>query len=130
MALDTSDTTTEAVAALQIAPWETAKEALAEGGAQRRGPFRPDTLAPVQARLSLAALVRLSRGLDIAAAVVGALVAAIAAGDTALLNRPLGQVLPLLIAPLASLWALKALGAYSSAREALPRRLIRVGAAP
>lgn len=129
MALDISDTRSEAATPLDIAPWETAKEALAEGGAQRRGPFRPDRLAPVRARLSLAALVRLSRGLDITAAALGALVAAVAAGDAAVLDRPLGEVLPLLIAPLVSLWALKTLGAYSSARETLPRRLIRVGAA-
>src|SRR5690242_14768950 len=111
MALDTTEAPAEA-----LAPDQTAKQALASG-AKQRGPFRPETLAPVRARLSLSALARLTRGLDLGAALASAVAAAVVVSATPLLQRSVGEVLPLLIAPPVALWALKALGGYTSARE-------------
>jgi Undecaprenyl-phosphate glucose phosphotransferase len=128
LALDLPDSPAKAGAAVEPTA-RTAKSALADRGGHRRGPFRPERLTPVRARLSHAALARFSRGLDLAAALAGAVVAAFITGDMHLLARPLGEVLPLLIAPPISLWALGALGAYKGGRETLVRRLTRVVAA-
>ena len=98
--------------------------------ANRRGPFRPGRLAPVRERLSGPTLARLFRSVDMIAVVGAAFAAAVLQAPGGVLNQSFGAVLPLLVAPVAILWALVAARAYAlSARESLPRHLARAAAA-
>ncbi len=86
--------------------------------APRRGPFRPERLAPVRERLSGALLHRLFRTVDSVVATAGALIGAGLAGEAALAYQAAGAVAPLGVGLLVTLAALDGLDAYAfSARE-------------
>jgi len=98
--------------------------------ADRRGPFRPNRLAPVRERLSGPMLVRLFRGVDIVLAVSLSLLAAALQTPGGLLEQPFGMILPFIVGPLMVLWGLDAIRAYGfGQRDALHRHLARVLAA-
>jgi len=102
-------------------------DAAPDEGENRRGPFRPGRLATVRERLSGASLARLFRALD---AAVVALAVAMVLAPQGLLNEPLGVILPLLIGPALTLWALRVARAYDMGqRETLIRHLTRILAA-
>ena len=104
-------------------------EAIVED-AERRGPFRPDRLAPVRERLSGPTLARLFRLVDAGAVIMVAVVVASFSSELTPLQQPFGRVLPLLIGPMVGLWALASLGAYRfGQRESLVRHLTRMAGA-
>jgi len=115
----------EAVLRDQSVPAPPAPEA-AVGPANRRGPLRPERLAPVRERLSGPLLARLFRAMDAAVALGLALAAAGFAARGSLIEAPLGAVLPLAMAPALALWALGAARAYDLGRaERLRRHMMR-----
>ena len=77
--------------------------------ANRRGPFRPERLAPVRERLSGPMLARLFRSLDVVVVVGAAMAAAVLRSPNGLLDQPFGAMLPLMTAPVALLWAVRIL---------------------
>jgi Undecaprenyl-phosphate glucose phosphotransferase len=94
--------------------------------ADRRGPFRPERLAPVRERLSGPMLARLFRAVDVAAASVAVMID-VALGPASLLERPFGTILPLLTVQAVALWGLTALSAYRLSRhEGLGHHCVRV----
>jgi Undecaprenyl-phosphate glucose phosphotransferase len=78
----------------------------------RRGPFRPDTLASARNRISGAALARIVRGCDIAAMAVMAWLSLSLTQADGPLGAPLGLVLAYAVAGGLVAWALKAADAY------------------
>ena len=105
-------------------------EAVAEDWELRRGPLRPERLAPVRERLSGAVLRRLFRMVDSMAAVGGALLGAGFAGDAALAYQAAGAVAPLVAGVLTTLAALDGMDGYAfSTRDPLWLQLARVWAA-
>ena len=93
----------------------------------RRGPFRPERLAPVRERLSGAVLRRLLLTIDAVAATAGVLAGAGVAGDSALAFQAAGAVAPLMAGLLITLAALDGFEAYAfAAREPLWLQLARV----
>jgi Undecaprenyl-phosphate glucose phosphotransferase len=98
--------------------------------ANRRGPFRPNRMAPVRERLSGPTLTRVFRLLDVVLVATLTLTAAEVEAASGLMNQAFGAVLPMMVAPVATLWMLAAVSAYSlGARESLRRHLARVAAA-
>jgi Undecaprenyl-phosphate glucose phosphotransferase len=98
--------------------------------ADRRGPLRPDRLAPARTRFDGRTAERIFRIVD--GVVVGALAAAAFAAvqNASVLGLPLVAALPTLAGALALVWALHGLGAYRfDARERLSGHLVRVGLA-
>ena len=96
----------------------------------RRGPFRPERLAPVRERLSGALLRRLFRTVDAVVATAGALTGAGLAGEATLAYQAAGAVAPLGAGLLVTLAALDGLDAYAfSAREPLWLQLGRAWSA-
>ena len=101
-----------------------------DDAANRRGPFRPERLASVRERLNGSTLARLFRCLDVGVAVGLALITAVALTPGALLDQPIGMMLPLMVGPAFAIWGLSVARAYGlGQRETLPRHLARVGAA-
>ena len=95
----------------------------------RRGPFRPERLAPVRERLSGAVLRRVLRSVDALVATAGALAGAGLAGNAALAFQAAGAVAPLMAGLLVTLAALDGFGAYAfAAREPLWLQLTRAWA--
>ncbi len=98
-------------------------------GAERRGPLRPEALAPVRTRFDGKLAQRAFRLAD--AVIVGALTALLCAPDAAaLMTTQLGSVLPILAAATALIWSLEAVGAYRfDAHERLSGHLLRTASA-
>ena len=95
--------------------------------ANRRGPFRPNRMAPVRERLSGATLARVFRLADVGLVILATLAGAALLSPAGLLDQPFGAVLPLMAAPLITLWMLNSVRAYAlSARETLGRHLARI----
>ena len=100
---------------------------LLDDPSNRRGPFRPDRLAPVRERLSGPTLARLFRCMDYSVVAAVAVGAAVIQANGALLSQPFGAVLPLIAGAMASLWALASLRAYGfSSRETPGRHVARI----
>jgi Undecaprenyl-phosphate glucose phosphotransferase len=98
--------------------------------ADRRGPFRPERLAPVRERMSGALLARIFRTIDVALALAVALAVAYSASAESLLSLPLGAILPMIGGQIVTLWGLSALSAYRlGRRETLATQAARVGLA-
>ena len=98
--------------------------------ANRRGPFRPSRMAPVRERLSGATLARVFRIVDRSVIAITTLGAAALASPQDVLHQSFGAILPLLAAPLVTLWMLSSVHAYAlSARETLGRHLARAATA-
>lgn len=93
---------------------------------RRRGPLRPVALTPSRRRIEAAALVRLFGGLDaLAVAIVGLI--ALGPNGAPLMERPLGQVLPLIAGSLVALALLRAARLYAFPRkQSLNLHLARV----
>jgi Undecaprenyl-phosphate glucose phosphotransferase len=105
---------------------DAATAAVADDPANRRGPFRPNRMAPVRERLSGPTLTRVFRLLDASLVAAVTLAAADLTAADGLMNQSFGAVLPLIVAPLVTLWMLNSVRAYGlSARETLGRHLSR-----
>ncbi len=90
----------------------------------RRGPLRPQTLAPARTRLSGAMLARLFGSVD-AALVIGVSLAVLSLGRAdLLLDRSLGGALPFLAGGVLACVGLRAAGAYAVAPREGPARHI------
>lgn len=102
------------------------ESALPAAPARSRGPLRPAALASSRRRIEAFAIVRLFGALDAAAVwVIG--LAALEFGRVAPLDRPLGQVLPLVLGSLAALALMRAARLYNfPAREGLNLHLAKV----
>ena len=79
--------------------------------ANRRGPFRPSRMAPVRERLSGATLARVFRIVDRSVIAITTLGAAALASPQDVLHQSFGAILPLLAAPLVTLWMLSSVHA-------------------
>ena len=100
---------------------------LSENPASRRGPFRPDRLAPVRERLSGPTLVRLFTALDTIIIAGLAVVIALMEAPQGLLGQSLGMLLPLIAGPALALWGLNVFRAYGlGQREGIARHMARV----
>jgi Undecaprenyl-phosphate glucose phosphotransferase len=97
---------------------------------ERRGPLRPDRLAPARARIDGHMA---ERALRLADGVILGVMATAAFGvlsGTSLLSAPLATAAPLIGGVIVLVWSLKAAGAYRfSARERLAGHMLRVTAA-
>ncbi len=88
--------------------------------ASKRGPMRPNALAPTRRRVSGAAIARRFRRLDVGALICAWLAAFWSLSHGDLLATPLRLVLPTAIGAVALVWALKAAAVYAFApRETL-----------
>jgi Undecaprenyl-phosphate glucose phosphotransferase len=95
--------------------------------ASRRGPFRPDRLAPVRERLSGPTLVRLFTALDTIIVCGLAVLLAVVESPQGLLGQSLGMLLPLIAGLALTLWGLNVFSAYRlGQRETLGRHMARV----
>ncbi|OYX30518.1 MAG: hypothetical protein B7Y99_11575 [Caulobacterales bacterium 32-69-10] len=111
-------------------PTELPAAPTAEDAAHRRGPFRPERLAPVRERLSGPTLVRVFRGLDYAVVIPVSIGAAAFGAPQGVMAQPLGMILPLVAVAVATLWALSTLKAYAfTQRESLLSHLMRIASA-
>ena len=98
--------------------------------AERRGPLRPDRLAPVRARIDGLMAHRAFRLADIAILGVVAAMLFGALSGTSLLNASLATAAPLIGGVTVLVWSLDAAGTYRfGARESLAAHLLRVTAA-
>jgi Undecaprenyl-phosphate glucose phosphotransferase len=95
-------------------------------GSERRGPMRPERLAPSRARIDGAGLIRVFSVVDAALVAALALVVCALAAREGLLEVSLVAVLPYLAGATVMTWGLKAFGAYRlPARETLAAHLLR-----
>ncbi len=112
----------------QPAPAAQAAKSERRGG-DRRGPLRPEALAPVRSRFDGKLAQRAFRAAD--GVIVGVLTALLCAPDAAaLMSASLGAVLPILAGAAALIWSLEAVGGYRfDAHERLSGHLVRTASA-
>jgi len=99
-------------------------------GAERRGPFRPQTLVSSRARLNGEAIATGFRAADAAAIAILAWTAFDLAAPAGVFRSPIGAIIPVFAAALLLAVSLRAFNGYSfRAREPLSRHLLKISAA-